>query len=76
MISESGARNLNAQESPAFNNSQSFRSDRGVDDSQPQRIQENIKRGHGLDASYSVETVKVARGAEDSIVTNYLRDGE
>ena len=70
VISESGARNVNAGESPAFDTSQrSFKSDRGIDDSQAeQRRQENVKRGHGLDASYSVDTVKVARGAEDSIV--------
>jgi len=45
------------------------RSDSGMNTSQTKRIEEeNVKRGHGPGATYTVDTIKVARGAEDSIV--------
>ena len=45
------------------------RSDSGMNTSQTKRIEEeNVKRGHGPGATYAVDTIKVARGAEDSIV--------
>jgi len=69
MISETGSRGSRAQnpaEGHVYNGSNnSFRSDSG---SQTKVIRDdNVKKGHGPNASYAVDTVKVARGAEDSI---------